>query len=279
MIEQTIFVSIAPSRGRHAQICWQVAMDEQARVRFRDLLTARGRSFPVGGALIYGRRDQLAGALPHGGGHAECYQAGHTQADWVIWHVCAGGALDIPSTGKSVGVEPLGARICEPLDRNGLTEAECNTLRQLRDRGFAAAVFNPTELRGADPGRVQDRLIELGWEVIDDLAPDRFSVSDAEQAWEAWPLPAYLTVEAVGSWESKVDGRGLVQCARTVFITDDRDLRSGDTHPYRFVVRRGSDTVEAMLYDPLGQPVPAIAPPVDEDRTQDEEGGAACRPS
>jgi len=62
-------------------------------------------------------------------------------------------------------------------------------------------------------------------------------------------------------------------------ITDDRDLRSGDTHPYRFVVRRGSDTVEAMLYDPLGQPVPAIAPPVDEDRTQDEEGGAACRPS
>ena len=33
MSDRTIFVSIAPSRGGRAQICWQTTMDEQARAR------------------------------------------------------------------------------------------------------------------------------------------------------------------------------------------------------------------------------------------------------
>jgi hypothetical protein len=182
MSDRTIFVSIAPSRGGRAQICWQTTMDEQARARFGDVLSARGQTFPVGGALIYGRADQLLGALPHGRSHAECYETGRALTDWVIWHVGAGGALDIPSTDKGVWVEPAGARVCDALDRSSLTDKELDTLRLLRQRGFAVVVFNPTELREADPDGVQDRLVELGWDVIEAHATDRITLGDAERA-------------------------------------------------------------------------------------------------
>ena len=40
---------------------------------------------------------------------------------------------------------------------------------QWRDEGFAVIVWSPEELQGASPDRVQDRSIELGWDIIDDL--------------------------------------------------------------------------------------------------------------
>ena len=42
-------------------------------------------------------------------------------------------------------------------------------LRELRSRDCAVVCFVPDELLGADPERVEDRLIELGWDVIDSL--------------------------------------------------------------------------------------------------------------
>ena len=51
--------------------------------------------------------------------------------------------------------------------------------RQLEAMGCAVVVFTEEELRGARPDLVQDRLIELGWEVIQDLAP-RSDESDDE---------------------------------------------------------------------------------------------------
>jgi hypothetical protein len=42
-------------------------------------------------------------------------------------------------------------------------------LRQLGHRGFAVIVWTPAELRGANPRRVEDRLVEMGWDVIDVL--------------------------------------------------------------------------------------------------------------
>ena len=42
----------------------------------------------------------------------------------------------------------------------------------LRQQGFAVVIFSPTELRGAPADRVEDRLIELGWEVIDCLGTE-----------------------------------------------------------------------------------------------------------
>ena len=44
--------------------------------------------------------------------------------------------------------------------------------RQLEDLGCDVVVFTEEELRGARPDLVQDRLIELGWEVIDVLAEE-----------------------------------------------------------------------------------------------------------
>ena len=38
---------------------------------------------------------------------------------------------------------------------------------ELRDQGCAVVCFVPDELRGADPSDVEDRLVELGWDVID----------------------------------------------------------------------------------------------------------------
>jgi hypothetical protein len=40
----------------------------------------------------------------------------------------------------------------------------------LREMGCAVVIFIPEELRGADPDHVEDRLCQLGWDVIDSLA-------------------------------------------------------------------------------------------------------------
>lgn len=42
-------------------------------------------------------------------------------------------------------------------------------LKELRGRGCAVVCFVPDELLGADPDHVEDRLIELGWGIIDNL--------------------------------------------------------------------------------------------------------------
>lgn len=44
--------------------------------------------------------------------------------------------------------------------------------RQLEEMGCAVVIFTEEELRGARPDLVQDRLIELGFEVIDVLAEE-----------------------------------------------------------------------------------------------------------
>ena len=50
--------------------------------------------------------------------------------------------------------------------------------RQLEEMGCAVVIFTEEELRGARPDLVQDRLIELGWEVIDVLAEKEESEDD-----------------------------------------------------------------------------------------------------
>lgn len=39
----------------------------------------------------------------------------------------------------------------------------------LRCNGYAVVVFSPDELNEASPGKVSNRLIELGWDVIETL--------------------------------------------------------------------------------------------------------------
>lgn len=43
-------------------------------------------------------------------------------------------------------------------------------VRALEEMGCAVVVFTPEELLDVDPGKLQDRLIELGNEIIDDMS-------------------------------------------------------------------------------------------------------------
>lgn len=47
-----------------------------------------------------------------------------------------------------------------------MNKDELKVIRALKDKGYAVVLFEPEELEGASPDRVEDRLIELGWDVI-----------------------------------------------------------------------------------------------------------------
>lgn len=54
--------------------------------------------------------------------------------------------------------------------RPGPTAADFRYIRDMVDRtGIAIVIFTEEELNGADSRAVEDRLIELGWDVINDL--------------------------------------------------------------------------------------------------------------
>lgn len=57
-------------------------------------------------------------------------------------------------------------------DPNNLTPEEVAVIDGLKARGFAVIVWNPEELKSANPRRVEDRSIELGWDVIEALGDD-----------------------------------------------------------------------------------------------------------
>ena len=48
---------------------------------------------------------------------------------------------------------------------------ESDSVTWLRDNGYAVIIWTPEELREANPTKVEDRSIELGWEVIGDMQP------------------------------------------------------------------------------------------------------------
>ncbi len=50
-----------------------------------------------------------------------------------------------------------------------MSEAQLLVLRQLNDEGYAIVLITPEELNGAAPSKVEDRLIELSWDIINEL--------------------------------------------------------------------------------------------------------------
>lgn len=50
-----------------------------------------------------------------------------------------------------------------------MTSKELGQIQKLREQGYAVIVWTPEELGGAPPRKVEDRSIELGWDVIDAL--------------------------------------------------------------------------------------------------------------
>lgn len=62
-----------------------------------------------------------------------------------------------------------------------MTQEQIKTIQELKNQGYAVVLFNPDELEGAEADRVEDRLIEMGWDVIHDLKP---SEMEEEQEYE-----------------------------------------------------------------------------------------------
>jgi len=50
-----------------------------------------------------------------------------------------------------------------------MTDEELDAVQKLREQGYAVIVWTPEELEGAPARKVEDRSIELGWDVIDVL--------------------------------------------------------------------------------------------------------------
>lgn len=50
-----------------------------------------------------------------------------------------------------------------------MTPEEQAVIAELRNRGFAVIIWHPDELAGASRKHVEDRSVELGWQVIEDL--------------------------------------------------------------------------------------------------------------
>ena len=50
-----------------------------------------------------------------------------------------------------------------------MTPAQAETIRQLRSEGYAVIVWTPEELGDVAKKHVEDRSIELGWQIIEDL--------------------------------------------------------------------------------------------------------------
>jgi hypothetical protein len=50
-----------------------------------------------------------------------------------------------------------------------MTPEEQAVIAELRNRGFAVIIWTPEELAGANRRHVEDRSVELGWQVIEDL--------------------------------------------------------------------------------------------------------------
>jgi hypothetical protein len=69
-------------------------------------------------------------------------------------------------------------RVCEKAKsrqkKEGLkmTEEHVKAIQELRDLGYAVCIFNPEELNGAKPHKVEDELVSAGWDIIDTLATE-----------------------------------------------------------------------------------------------------------
>lgn len=50
-----------------------------------------------------------------------------------------------------------------------MTPEERDVVEKLRHKGFAVIIWTPEELAGVKPRHVEDRSVELGWQVIEDL--------------------------------------------------------------------------------------------------------------
>ena len=53
-----------------------------------------------------------------------------------------------------------------------MTKKDWDVIKKFREAGYALTIFSPEELRGASTSDFENRMVELGWEVVDSLATE-----------------------------------------------------------------------------------------------------------
>jgi hypothetical protein len=113
-----------------------------------------------------------------------------------------------------------------------LTDEVQQALQLLRDKGFSVAAFTPTELRGADPDRIEDAMVQMGWDAIDSIATEP-RPDEGEVAQESTPPVCAIAYHQDGTeydrcltWET---GQTLAnEGYLVVAVADDGQKSMGD---------------------------------------------------
>ena len=53
-----------------------------------------------------------------------------------------------------------------------MTKEDWDVIKKFREAGYALTIFSPEELRGASTRDFENRMVVLGWEVVDSLAKE-----------------------------------------------------------------------------------------------------------
>lgn len=53
-----------------------------------------------------------------------------------------------------------------------MLEEDWKVIQKFRANGYALVIFSPGELRGANTSDFENRMVELGWDVVDFLAKE-----------------------------------------------------------------------------------------------------------
>jgi hypothetical protein len=53
-----------------------------------------------------------------------------------------------------------------------MTKEDWDVIKKFRQASYALTIFSPEELRGASTRDFENRMVELGWEVVDSLASE-----------------------------------------------------------------------------------------------------------
>lgn len=59
-----------------------------------------------------------------------------------------------------------------------MNQKHCEALQELREQGYAVAIFSPSELEGAPADQVENIMVSRGWNAISDLKDDKDESSD-----------------------------------------------------------------------------------------------------
>lgn len=179
-----------------------------------------------------------------------------------VWHEIDLGPLESP--------EPT--QVVEPANTQQLGAHHGQVLNDLRHAGWAVVLFTPDELRGVEPDRLQDRLVELGNEVIDNLSDEPADLDEPDAPSpliDTRPAPPLIPADAdpvKHPHHSAAEGWGLFDEDGTYKIQRIDDPHEGwlrfktDDEALGFVFQRSvsGSPYHAAAFQLHATPVPGV---------------------